>query len=42
MKRKDVILYVYKESGGKISMFSLATLDRAALLAWPKAGRPPG
>ena len=42
MKRKDLVLYVYKESGGKISMFSLATLDRAARLAWPKAGRPPG
>ena len=43
MKRKDLVQYVYKESGGKIEhMFSLATLDRAALLAWPEAGRPPG
>ena len=42
MKRKDVVLYVYKESGRTISMFSLATLDRAALLAWPKAGKPSG
>jgi hypothetical protein len=42
MKRKDLVQYVYKESGGKISMFSLATLDRATLLAWPEAGRPPG
>ena len=42
MKRKDVVLYVHKESGRTISMFSLATLDRAALLAWPKAGKPSG
>jgi hypothetical protein len=37
--RDKLAQYVHKNSGGKIDLFSPATLDRALALAWPRAKR---
>jgi hypothetical protein len=48
LTRDKLMLYVYAQAGGKIDVFSPATLDRAIALAWPgskparvKAAKPP-
>jgi hypothetical protein len=39
LTREKLMLFVHKKSGGKIDVFSLATLDRARELVWPRAKR---
>jgi hypothetical protein len=39
LTRDKLMQCVHKKSGGKIGVFSPATLDRALLLAWPRAKR---
>jgi hypothetical protein len=37
--RDKLMQYVHEQSGGKIDVFSPATLDRALELVWPRAKR---
>jgi hypothetical protein len=39
LTRDKLMQCVHKKSGGKIAVFSPATLDRAVALAWPRAKR---